>query len=138
LNGYSLHERVNDMRAQIGEWSGRQSKKSYAVEPKSPYVLDLAWLNGEEIDLAAEIHIGGNETEAKDRLRQALRFGARKVMIVSVPSAIPRLRSVCQFETELKNWLEIWSVSRVYAMYRSDYEFFEIYRVFRKRQRNDD
>ncbi len=137
LIGDSLHERVIDMLAKIGEWSGYQPKKSYTVEAKSPYVLDVVWLNGEEVDLAAEVHDGGNETEAKDRLRQALRFGARKVVVVSVPSAIARLRSVCQFEADLKQWLEIWSVARVYRMFRSGREFFEDFQPFRKRQRSE-
>jgi len=57
------------------------------------------------MDVAMEVHNGGNETEAKDRLRQALRFGARKVVIVSVPAAVTRLRNICRFEAELKNWL---------------------------------
>jgi len=131
--GDSLHEKVIDMLAQIGAWFDLEPKKSHTVEPSLPYFIDIVWLKGDEIDLAAEVHVGGNETEAKDRLRQALRFGARKVMIVSVPSAIPRLRSICQFEADLKNWLEIWSVSRVYKMYRSGYEFFEDFRAFRKR-----
>lgn len=103
LSGDSLHERAIDMLSQIGEWSGFESKKSYAVERKSPYAIDLVWLKGGEIDLAIEVHVGGNETEAKDRLRQALRFGARKVVIVSTPNAIPRLQSVCRFEADLKN-----------------------------------
>jgi hypothetical protein len=137
LQGDSLHERVIDMVAQIGEWSGRQPKKSYTFEQGSPYVLDMVWLNGEEIDLAAEIHDGGNETEAKDRLRQALRYGARKAVIISVPQAIPRLKSVCQFEADLKQWLEIWSVPRVYRMYRNGRTFFDDFRPFRRRQRSD-
>jgi hypothetical protein len=94
-------------------------------------------MDGDEIDLAGEVHDGGNETEAKDRLRHALRFGARKALVVSVPSAIARLKSVCQFEADLKQWLEIWSVARVYRMYRSGREFFEDFRPFRKRQRSE-
>lgn len=137
IAGDSLHERVIDMLAKIGEWSGHEPKKSYAVESNSPYVLDIVWLDGEEIDLAVEVHDGGNETEAKDRLRQALRFGARKVVVVSVPNAITRLKGVCQFEADLKQWLEIWSVARVYRMYRTGRDFFEDFRSFRKRQRSE-
>ncbi|MGH9670753.1 MAG: hypothetical protein ACRD3A_11665 [Terriglobales bacterium] len=138
LSGDSLHEKVIDMLAQIGDWSGYEPKKSYAVEPKSPYTIDIVWFGGEELDLAVEVHDGGNETEAKDRLRQALRFGARKVVIVSVPNAIPRLRSLCRFEADLRNWLEIWNVGRVYKMYRSGFEFFGSFRPFRRRQRSDE
>ncbi len=138
LTGDSLHERVIDMLSKIGEWSGYEAKKSYAAEPKSPYIIDVVWLQGDEIDVAIEVHDGGNETEAKDRLRQALRFGARKVIVVSVPNAIIRLRSISRFEAELKNWLEIWSVGRVYQMYRNGYEFYREFRPFRRRQRSDD
>ena len=88
--------------------------------------------------LAVEVHDGGNETEAKDRLRQALRFGCRKVIIASVPNAVARLRSVIHFEADLKNWIEIWSVARVYKMFISGHQFFEEFRPFRKRQRSDD
>lgn len=92
----------------------------------------------EELALAVEVHDGGNETEAKDRLRQPLRFGCRKVIIVSVPSAVARVRSVSHFEADLKNWLEIWSVARVYKMFNYGHHFFEEFRPFRKRQRSDD
>jgi len=105
LTGDTLHERVTDMLGQIGEWSGYEAKKSYQVEPRSPYMIDAVWLQRGEMDVAMEVHDGGNETEAKDRLRQALRFGARKVVIVSVPAAVTRLRNICRFEAELKNWL---------------------------------
>jgi hypothetical protein len=138
LQGDSLHNKVVDMILQIGEWFGHEVKPSYKVEPKSPYILDAVWMNDGEIDVAIEVHDGGNETEAKDRLRQALRFGARKVVIVSVPHAVARLRNVCRFEAELKNWLEIWSINRVYAMYRDGDEFFKNFRLFRRRQRSDE
>ncbi|MGQ0603618.1 MAG: hypothetical protein ACT4QE_18210 [Anaerolineales bacterium] len=75
LEGNSLHERTIDMLAQIGEWSGFDVRKSYTAEPKSPYILDVVWLAGSEIDTAIEVHDSGNETEAKDRLRQALGGG---------------------------------------------------------------
>lgn len=138
LAGDSLHERVVDILFQIGEWTGHKSAKSYCVEPKSPYTIDVVWLRDGEIDLAIEVHDGGNETEAKDRLRQALRFGARKVVIVSVPGAMARLRNICRFEAGLKNWLEIWSINRVYQMYLSGYDFFGQYRPFRTRRRSDE
>ncbi len=138
LKGDSLHDRVIDMVAQIGDWSGFKSIKSYTVEPGSPYIIDVVWLEGEEMALAVEVHDGGNETEAKDRLRQALRFGCRKVIVVSVPGAVARLRSVSHFESDLKNWLEIWSVARVYKMFTNGYQFFEEFRPFRKRQRSED
>jgi hypothetical protein len=138
LKGSSLHERIVDMLLQIGGWSGYEAKGSYKVEPQSPYILDAVWLNDGEVEVAIEVHDGGNETEAKDRLKQAMRFGARKVVIVSVPNAVTRLRNVCRFEAELKNWLEIWSINRIYRMYCNGYEFFEDFRRFRRRQRSDE
>jgi len=137
LSGDSLHDRIVDMLAQIGEWSGFQAVKSYSAEQSSPYQLDIAWLKGDELDLAAEVHVGGNETEAKDRLRQALRLGARKVIVVTVPSAVNRLRSLCQFEVELRNWLEIWSVVRVYRMYLDGRGFHQEFKCFRRRNKHD-
>jgi len=137
LEGDSLHEKVISMLCRIGEWSGFEPKKSHQVEPKSPYFLDVVWLKGDEMDLAAEVHDGGNETEAKDRVRHALRCGARKAVVVSNTASVARLRSVCQFEPDLKNWLEIWSIPRVYKMYRNAREFYEEFVPFRKRQRSD-
>ncbi len=138
LNGDSLHERVIDMLAQIGDWFDYEVKKPYSVESKSPYAIDIVWLKSGELDLAMEVHDGGNETEAKDRLRQALRFGARKVIIVSIPNAVARLKNVSRFEADLKNWLEIWGIEKVYQMYGNGRKFFDDFRFFRKRQRSDD
>ena len=138
LAGDTLHERVVDMLYQLGEWYDYESKKSYCVEQGSPYAIDLVWLKAGEIDVAIEVHDGGNETEAKDRLRQALRFGARKVVVVSNPSSMARLKSICQFEPELKNWLQVWGIRRVYSMYQNGYLFFEDFSLFRRRQRSDE
>jgi len=136
ISGDSLHDRIIDMLAQLGDWSGFRAIKSYTAE-NSPYQIDVAWLKGDELDLAAEVHVGGNETEAKDRLRHALRLGARKVIVVTVPSAVNRLRSVCQFETELRNWLEIWSVVRVHRMYIDGRGFHREFSSFRRRNKHD-
>ncbi len=138
IEGETLHEKIIDVLFQIGEWSGYEATRSYAVEPKSPYAIDVVWLKNKEIDLAIEVQDSGNETEAKDRLRQALRFGARKVAVVSSPTSVTRLKNICRFEPDLKNWLEIWSIERIYKMYRSGYEFYSEYRPFYKRQRSDD
>ena len=138
LSGDSLHERAIDMLAKIGVWSGYDSAKSYAVEAKSPYVIDVVWLKSGEIDVAIEVHDGGNETEAKDRLRQALRFGARKVVIVSAPGAVSRLKNICKFEADLRNWLEVWGIPRIYRMYIAGQDFFRDFSTFNKRQHSDD
>jgi len=76
LQGTSLHERVIDMLAQIGQWTGYSPRKSYKVPEDSPYQIDVVWLRNEILDVAIEVQVGGNETEAKDRLVHARRFGA--------------------------------------------------------------
>lgn len=83
LSGDSLHDRVIDMIAQIGKWSGYVPVKSYKVPADSPYQIDVVWLNRDLLELAVEVQVGGNETEAKDRLVHAKRFGARKIVVVT-------------------------------------------------------
>ena len=71
LTGDSLHDRVIDMIAQIGKWSGYVPMKGYKVPPDSPYQIDVVWLDRDLLELAVEVQIGGNQTEAKDRLVHA-------------------------------------------------------------------
>ncbi|HAF15409.1 MAG TPA: hypothetical protein DCK99_17275 [Blastocatellia bacterium] len=134
LNGDSLHDRVIDMIAQIGKWSGYVPTKGYKVPQDSPYQIDVVWLNRDLLELAVEVQIGGNETEAKDRLVHAKRFGARKILIVSKVESLKRLKQICRYEPDLKNWLEIWSIVKVYRMYLAGQQFFELFRPFEKQQ----
>jgi hypothetical protein len=96
----------------------------------SPYQIDVVWLRNDILDVAIEVQVGGNETEAKDRLVHARRFGARKIAVVCVPEAVARLRSLCRYEPELKNWLQIWSIAKIYEMYLGGREFFSLFRPF--------
>lgn len=130
LPGDSFHDRVVEILANIGSWTGYLPQRSYKVRPDSPYQIDVVWLRNQLPDVAIEVQIGGNETEAKDRLVHARRFGARKVVAVSAPESIPRLKSLCRYEPDLKNWLEIWSVQKVYEMYRSGRQFFKLFKPF--------
>lgn len=134
LQGKSLHERTIDMLAQIGQWTGYTPKKSFKVPEDSPYEIDVVWLRNDILDVAIEVQVGGNETEAKDRLIHARRFGARKIVVVSIPESVSRLRSLCRYEPELKNWLQIWSVDKVYQMYIEGKEFFSLFRPFERQQ----
>jgi hypothetical protein len=134
LVGGSLHDRVIDMLAQIGKWMGYVSEKDHMVAADSPYQLDVVWLDRGLMEVAVEVQVGGNETEAKDRLVLARRFGARKIIVVSMPDGINRLKNLCRYEPELKNWLEIWSVPKVYEMYLSGRKFFELFRPFERQQ----
>jgi hypothetical protein len=134
LSGDSLHDRVIDMVAQIGKWSGYVPAKSHKVPPDSPYQVDVVWLDRDLIELAVEVQVGGNETEAKDRLVHAKRFGARKIVVVSKTESIKRLKEICRYEPDLKNWLEIWSLAKVYRMYLAGQQFFELFQPFEKQQ----
>ena len=125
-------DRVIDMVAQIDKWSGYVPAKSHKVPPDSPYQIDVVWLDRDLIGLAVEVQVGGNETEAKDRLVHAKRFGARKIVVVSKTESIKRLKEICRYEPDLKNWLEILSLAKVYRTYLAGQQFFELFQPFEK------
>jgi len=54
-------------------------------------IYDVAWLLNDAIHIAIEVQIGGNPTEAKDRLIFAKRFGARKCIIISNSENVERI-----------------------------------------------
>jgi hypothetical protein len=134
LPGASLHDKVVHILAEIGQWSGYRSERSFQVAPDSPYAIDVVWLRNDLLDVAIEVQVGGNEAEAKDRLTHARRFGARKVVVVSAPKSVPRLRSLCRYEPELKHWLEIWSIKKAYEMYLAGQQFYSLFRSFERQQ----
>ena len=138
LEGASLHERVIEMLAQIGKWMDYEPRGPHQLEEGSPYVLDLVWLRRELLEVAIEVQVGGSETEAKDRLTHARRFGARKVIAVSTPDAVSRLKKICRYEPDIKSWLEIWSISKVFDMYVSGRQFFSLFRPFEEQRRRDE
>ena len=138
LQGDSLHEKVTDILYQIGAWMGYTPRKSYKVRPDSPYEIDVVWLRNDLLDVAVEVQVAGNEAEAKDRLIHARRFGARKIIVVSAPRSIPRLKSICRYEPDLKNWLEVWSFARVYQMFLAGRQFFELFRPFERQEWRDE
>jgi hypothetical protein len=122
------------MIAQVGKWSGYIARKSYKVPSDSPYEIDVVWLERDLLELAVEVQVGGNETEAKDRLVHAKRFGARKIAVVSKAGSVKRLKEICRYEPDLKNWLEIWSLEKIYRMYLAGQQFFELFHPFEKQQ----
>lgn len=95
LAGNSLHDKIISMLAQIGKWAGYIVETSYRISPDSPYEIDVVWLRNDMVDVAIEVQVRGKETEAKDRLIHAKRFGARKIIVVSVPESVSRLKSLC-------------------------------------------
>jgi hypothetical protein len=86
------------------------------------------------VEVAVEVQVGGSESEAKDRLVHARRFGARKVVVVSAAPSVNRIKSICRYEPELKNWLEIWGINPLYEMYTSGGRFFDLFRPFERQQ----
>jgi len=134
LQGASLHEKVIDILYQIGAWMGYTPRKTYKVRPDSPYEIDVVWLRNDLLDVAVEVQVSGNEAEAKDRLIHARRFGARKIIVVSASKSIPRLKSICRYEPDLKNWLEVWSFGKVYQMFLAGRQFFELFRPFERQE----
>ncbi|MCW3136235.1 MAG: hypothetical protein N2V77_04780 [Canidatus Methanoxibalbensis ujae] len=136
----NLHDKLADMVRQIGEWMGYKSIRNYRVRPDAPY-LDVAWLLNDAIHIAIEVQIGeirGNLTEVKDRLILAKRFGARKCIIISKPESVERIRSLFRYETEIKHWIEIWGLERIYIMFVSGRIFFENFNEFNRHQYRDD
>ncbi len=138
LTGNSLHDRICDMVAQIGKWMGYATEKGYRVAPDSPYQLDIAWLRNDLLEVATEVQVGGNETEAKDRLTHARRFGARKLVVVAGSESVGRLKAICRHEPELKNWLQIWGIAKVYDMFLAGRGFFELFRPFERQEWSDE
>lgn len=129
LVSHTLHDRVVEMLKAIGEWMGYVAEAPYKPASESPYQLDVAWLERGAMEVAVEVHIGGNATEAKDRLAYARRLGARKLVAVSAaPDA--RLRDVCEADPETRSWVQIWGAGQVYRMYVSGRPFFELYERF--------
>ena len=134
LEGASLHDRLIDILLKMGRWAGYKAEKSYKAPSDSPYELDVVWMRNDLVEVAVEVQVGGSESEAKDRLVHARRFGARKVVVVSAAPSVNRIKSICRYEPELKNWLEIWGINPLYEMYMSGGRFFDLFRPFERQQ----
>lgn len=76
--------------------------------------------------MAIEVQIGGNPTEAKDRLAQAKNFNFRKLAMISEEKWKHRLEALLKYD-ELRHWIEIWSIGSTYEMYTSGKWFFALY-----------
>ena len=85
-------------------------------------------LSGKNPEVAIEIQISGNLTEAKDRLAQARKFNYRKVILVITESEMKRLNALMKHEPELRSWMEAWSIGAIYEMYVNGETFFHYYR----------
>lgn len=126
LQASSLHDRLGEMLQTIGTWMGYNSVTRHKVTPEHAIELDVAWLHGKNPEVAIEVQIGGNLTEAKDRLAQAKKFNYRKVIIVIEDGQLDRLNALLKFD-ELRPWLDAWSIGAVYRLYTSGASFFDLY-----------
>ena len=112
----------------IGSWMDYNVQTKHKITPDHAYELDVAWLSGKNPEVAIEIQISGNLTEAKDRLSQARKFNYRKVIMVLRDKDLKRLNLIMKHEPELKNWMEAWSIGAIYKMYNAGEKFFRYYR----------
>jgi predicted RNA-binding protein len=132
LQSNSLHDRLGEMLEQIGSWMEYNTQTKHKITPDHAYELDVAWLSGKNPEVAIEVQISGNLTEAKDRLAQARKFNYRKVILVLRSSDLPRLNSLMKHEPDLRSWMEAWSIGAVYDMYQAGQKFFKYYRRMRE------
>ena len=131
LQTKSPHDRIGEMLEQIGTWMDYNSQTRHKITPDHAYELDVAWLSGKNPEIAIEVQIGGNLTEAKDRLAQARKFNYRKVIMVLQDKDLTRLNKMMKHEPELRNWMDIWSIGGVFEMYKSGERFFQYYKKLR-------
>jgi len=128
----SLHDRLGEMLEQIGSWMDYNTQTHHKIVPGHAYELDVAWLSGKNPEVAIEIQISGNLTEAKDRLAQARKFNYRKVILVLKEVDLQRLNLLMKHEPDLRSWMEAWSIGAVYEMYKAGEAFFEYYHRLRE------
>lgn len=128
LEAKSLHDRLGEMLELIGSWMDFNTQTRHKITPEHAYELDVAWLSGKNPEVAIEIQISGNLTEAKDRLAQARKFNYRKVILVIRESEMPRLNALMKHEPELRSWMDAWSIGAIFQMYSAGETFFHYYR----------
>jgi predicted RNA-binding protein len=128
LESKSLHDRLGEMLEQIGSWLDYNTQTKHKITPDHAYELDVAWLKGKNPEIAVEIQISGNLTEAKDRLAHARKFNYRKVIIVIREDEMPRLNTLMRHEHDLRCWMEAWSIGSIYEMYMAGVKFNKYYK----------
>ena len=128
LEAKTLHDRLAEMLEQIGSWMDFNTQTRHKITPEHAYELDVAWLSGKNPEVAVEIQISGNLTEAKDRLAQARKFNYRKVILVIREAEMARLNALMKHEPDLRSWMETWSIGSIFEMYLAGETFFHYYR----------
>jgi len=132
LQTNSLHDRLGEMLEQVGSWMDFNAQTRHKIIPGHAYELDVAWLSGKNPEVAMEIQISGNLTEAKDRLAHARKFNYRKVILILKSSDLQRLNNIMKHEPDLRSWMEAWSIGSIYEMYTAGEKFFNYYRKLRE------
>jgi predicted RNA-binding protein len=132
LQSKTLHDRLGEMLEQIGSWMDYNTQTRHKIIPGHAYELDVAWLTGKNPEIAIEIQISGNIVEAKDRLAQAKKFNYRKVILVVKCQDMKRLNAIINFDPELRNWIEAWSIGAVWEMYNAGKLFFNYFHKLRE------
>jgi hypothetical protein len=132
LQANSLHDRLGEMLEQIGSWMDYNAQTRHKIIPGHAYELDVAWLSGKNPEVAIEIQISGNLTEAKDRLAHARKFNYRKVILILKSADLQRLNLIMKHEPDLRSWMEAWSIGSIYEMYTAGEKFLNYYRKLRE------
>ena len=132
LQSNSLHDRLGEMLESIGSWMDYNAQTRHKITSDHAYELDVAWLSGKNPEVAVEIQISGNLTEAKDRLAQARKFNYRKVIMVLREQDLKRFNLLMRHEPDLRSWMEAWSIGAVYEMYKSGEKFFWYFRKLKE------
>jgi len=128
LQAKSLHDRIGEMLELIGSWLDYNTQTRHKITPDHAYELDVAWLRGKNPEIAVEMQISGNLTEAKDRLAHARKFNYRKVILVVREGEMKRLNTLMRHEHDLRCWMEAWSIGSVYEMYTAGKRFNDYYK----------
>lgn len=132
LQTNSLHDRLGEMLEQIGSWMDYNTQTRHKIAQGYAYELDVAWLSGKNPEVAIEIQIAGNLTEAKDRLAQSRKFNYRKLILVLKEADLQRLNLIMKHEPDLRSWMEAWSIGAICEMYKAGETFFKYYRRLRE------
>jgi predicted RNA-binding protein len=128
LQSKSLHDRIGEMLEQVGSWLDYNTQTRYRITPDHAYELDVVWLRGKNPEIAIEIQISGNLTEAKDRLAHARKFNYRKVILVIKEQEMDRLNTLMRHEHDLRCWMEAWSIGAIFEMYTAGQKFNSYYK----------
>lgn len=131
------HGQLVNMVVQVGEWMGYKAVPRYRIHPSVSHRVDVAWLRDDAIHIAVEI-VGEDLDKVGERLALARRFGARKCIAVVDSNSMDGLMKIFGSEGEARHWVEIWSSEKVYNMFASGRDFFEIFKEFDRHQYRDD